>query len=155
FKAAYSVDQFGAVHTIASRPLSSAPIWNWDIGRAITVLPNGDGGYILDGWGGVHAFGNAAAPQWSAYWPFWDIARGLAVLPGGGGGYVVDGWGGIHQFGSAPAVALGSYWPLRNPACSISAESVGTGNGGLEFNSDATAMPYGSAAMAPAPSPGL
>src|SRR5205085_4681609 len=127
----------------------------WDIARRLVVNPDGKTGYVLDGWGGLHPFaavGTAQPPAlaWSAYWPGWDIARGLTLLPGGGGGYVVDGWGGIHQFGSAPAVALGSYWPLRNPACSISAESVGTGNGGLEFNSDATAMPYGSAAMAPA-----
>ena len=116
FKAAYSVDQFGAVHTIGSRPLSSAPIWNWDIGRAITVLANGDGGYILDGWGGVHAFGNAGDPRWSAYWPGWDIARDIAVLPDGSGGYVLDGWGGIHPFAAAghpmpPDVSWSAYWP--------------------------------------------
>jgi Peptidase family M23/Fibronectin type III domain len=48
-RAAYTVDQFGSVRSYGSLPVDPRPIWNWDIGRALAVLPSGDGGYILDG----------------------------------------------------------------------------------------------------------
>jgi len=69
------------------------------------------GGYLLDGWGGIHPFNGAPRVTSSAYWPGWDIARGLAARPGGPGGYVLDGWGGLHPFGGAPAVTATSYFP--------------------------------------------
>ena len=35
-------------------------------------------GWVVDGWGGLHRFGNAPAVTGSAYWPGWDIAAGSA-----------------------------------------------------------------------------
>ncbi|HEY0408682.1 MAG TPA: hypothetical protein VGE42_00285, partial [Candidatus Dormibacteraeota bacterium] len=72
------------------------------------------GGYVLDGWGGVHPFGAAPPLATTTYWRGWDIARGLAVLPGGGGGYVVDGWGGFHPIGTAPPVDTPDYTAGRD-----------------------------------------
>ena len=80
----------------------------------ITVNVNNvvPGGYVLDGWGGVHPFGNASPnPGSSTYWRFWDIARDIAIRSDGQSGYVLDGFGGIHAFGGAPAISNPSpYW---------------------------------------------
>ncbi|HEX4776138.1 MAG TPA: S8 family peptidase, partial [Acidimicrobiia bacterium] len=62
------------------------------------------GGYLADGFGGIHAFADAGGvtpppPNGGPYWGGWNIARGIAVLPSGAGGYVLDGWGGLHAFG--------------------------------------------------------
>ena len=65
------------------------------------------GGWVLDGWGGLHRFGSAPAVTGGAYWPGWDIARGVGVNDSGPGGWVLDGWGGLHPFGGAPAVTGG------------------------------------------------
>jgi hypothetical protein len=67
---------------------------------------------VLDGWGGIHPFGNAAKVSGGPWWPGWDIARRLVLLPGSSNaGYVVDGWGGLHAFGGAPPVQATQYTP--------------------------------------------
>jgi hypothetical protein len=60
------------------------------------------GGYVLDGFGGLHPLALTGAPAAPAItnspsWPGWDIARGVARR-GTTGGYVLDGWGGIHPW---------------------------------------------------------
>jgi hypothetical protein len=54
----------------------------WDIAQAILILDGSTlaapGGYLMDGWGGLHAFGNAPAPPPYAYFPGRDVARDLA-----------------------------------------------------------------------------
>ena len=81
----------------------------WDIARDIEVTASGNGYYVLDGWGGVHCYGDAVH-YGSPYWPGWDIARDLEVTASGNGYYVLDGWGGVHCCGDA--VHYGSpYWP--------------------------------------------
>lgn len=72
------------------------------------VVP--DGGYVLDGFGGLHPFGGAPAVAPGSYWQGWDIARAVVTRPDGRSGYVVDGWGGLHAFGGAPRVAPTGYW---------------------------------------------
>ena len=39
------------------------PYWHgWDIARGVAILPDGSGGFVLDGFGGLHPFGlNASA----------------------------------------------------------------------------------------------
>ena len=69
-----------------------------------------DGGYVLDGWGGLHPFGGAPVAAPSAYWRGWDIARAVATRPDNRSGYVLDGWGGLHPFGGAPSVGITAYW---------------------------------------------
>jgi len=66
--------------------------------------------YTLDGYGGMHADGNAPALGTSAYWLGWNIARSVALFPDGQGGYVMDGWGGLHPVGNAPAASGFAYW---------------------------------------------
>ena len=69
------------------------------------------GGVVLDGWGGIHAFGGASISTAGApYWSGWDIARSLRLQPGGAGGWVLDGYGGIHAFGGASPIATPAYW---------------------------------------------
>ncbi|MHB8614421.1 MAG: hypothetical protein ACYDAL_18685 [Candidatus Dormibacteraceae bacterium] len=79
------------------------------------LLPDSLGGYVLDGWGGLHPFGNAPAISNFSYWPNWDIARLLVLAVWSShtnpAGWTLDGWGGIHPFGSAPAIAGFAYWP--------------------------------------------
>lgn len=58
------------------------------------------GGYVLDGYGGLHAYNGAPAVYGRGWWPGWDIARGIAVRPDGRSGYVVDGWGAVFPFGT-------------------------------------------------------
>jgi hypothetical protein len=69
-----------------------------------------DGGYVLDGFGGLHPFGGAPAVAPGSYWQGWDIARAVVTRADGRSGYVVDGWGGLHAFGGARAVAPSGYW---------------------------------------------
>ncbi|MEA2645657.1 MAG: chitinase [Chloroflexota bacterium] len=96
----YTLDGWGHVHGVQSPPLETTAYWpGWDIARSLSTQANGQGGYVLDGYGGVHAYG-AANPtvQLSAYWSGWDIARDVATLSDGSGGYVLDGYGGVHPF---------------------------------------------------------
>ena len=37
----------------------------------------GYGGYVVDAYGGLHAFGGATRPSGGPYWPGQDIARGI------------------------------------------------------------------------------
>ncbi len=94
------------------------------------------GGYVLDAWGGLHAFasGGTAPPAavGAPYWPGWSIARGVALLPSGSGGYVLDGFGGLHPFavgsGPAPPPAVGGpYWAGWDIARGITMLNDGTG----------------------------
>ncbi|MDQ1403725.1 MAG: polysaccharide biosynthesis protein PslG [Actinomycetota bacterium] len=88
-------------------------------------------GLVLDGWGGLHPFGDEAAPTTGAYWKGWDIARGMAMLPDGSGGLVLDGWGGLHPFttgtAAAPAPTHTAYWKGWDIARSIALLPDGTG----------------------------
>jgi uncharacterized protein YkwD len=78
----------------------------------VTPAASGPGGYVLDGYGGVHFFGSS--PNVSngshAYWGGWDIAHALAVRPDRKSGYVLDGWGGVHGFGGTPDPGQNAYW---------------------------------------------
>lgn len=51
---------------------------------------------MLDGSGGLHAFGGAASATGGPYFPGFDIARGLAIS--GSFGHLLDGFGGLHPF---------------------------------------------------------
>jgi VCBS repeat-containing protein len=77
---------------------AGAPAWpGWDIARGVALLPGGSGGFVVDGFGGIHAFGHARVLTTTGYWRGWDIARGIAI-DGHGRGVVVDAWGGMHAF---------------------------------------------------------
>lgn len=80
-------------------------------GEATVAAAVPDGGYVLDGFGGLHPFGGAPAVAPGSYWPGWDIARGVVTRRDNASGYVLDGWGGLHAFGGAPAVRTTTAWP--------------------------------------------
>ena len=120
FAGLYTIDAFGGVHADESAPLPATSYWpGWPIARAGKTLPAPagapQGGFILDGWGGLHRFGAATitetSPSSGHYWNGWDIARDLAFLPDGSGGFVLDGYGGLHPFrlngNTAPLQAIG------------------------------------------------
>jgi hypothetical protein len=94
------------------------------------IVEGNQSGYVLDLFGGVHAFGLAPdvgtlggpAPP---YWSNWDIARAMAVYYAPEnynnhcvtpqchqprGGWTLDGWGGIHEWGAAPYIPTTAYW---------------------------------------------
>jgi hypothetical protein len=92
---------YGAGNPVVASVSATWP--GWMIARDIAVLPSGTGGYVLEGYGGLHPFGVASnglppGATGSAYWSGWDIARAVAMLPSGTGGYVLDGYGGLHPF---------------------------------------------------------
>jgi hypothetical protein len=132
----YVLDGYGGIHAFGINgpaPATAGQLvttgrWNWNIARAIVLVPGNGGrsGYVLDGYGGTHAFhpsGDGSAMPGAlggvSYWG-WDIARGLWLLPGSGSaGYMLDGYGGIHPFGGAPAITNSPYWPGWDIAKSI------------------------------------
>lgn len=75
--------------------------------------------YVLDGWGGVHAGGGAAAISPTSSYFGWDIAKAIdyfAVANSstnyGHGILVLDGYGGVHKGGklSGQSVAASTYF---------------------------------------------
>jgi hypothetical protein len=109
FKSLYSISASGDVGELSSPPLQDRK-WSPHLGRGIAMAPDGKGGYLLDGWGGLHPVGNAPGTTGSGYWPGWDIARGIALNADGRSGYKVDAFGGIHAFGGAKAIKGSAYW---------------------------------------------
>ena len=75
----------GPLLVVQPRAVASGPYWpGWNIARGVAVLPDGSGGYVLDGWGGLYPLGlngHPAAPQATntPYWPRWDVARGTSA----------------------------------------------------------------------------
>jgi uncharacterized protein YvpB len=124
----WTLDGFGGVHSWGAAPAISAPSYssdprarapvywpNFDIARALVVLPDGVSGYVLDGYGGLHSFGAAPPLRAPVYWAGWDIARGLSISlnPAGVpvGGVLDDGYGGLHAFGAdAPTITNAPYF---------------------------------------------
>ncbi len=110
----------GPVNALASTPpLPGAPSWGFNIGRD-TVATGTGGGYVLDGYGGVTAIGNATPVHATEYYPGWDIARAIALDPNTkNSGYVLDAFGGLHPFGGAPRADIRDYYPGRDIARDI------------------------------------
>jgi hypothetical protein len=113
----YTVDAFGGVHADGtSAAKTSGPYFASKLARAMVLLPGGGGGFVLDGWGGVHPWGTGSIspvqPSGFAYFAGFDIARDIVLTStsnaAASSGYTLDGWGGIHPFGGAPAIAAGA-----------------------------------------------
>jgi hypothetical protein len=73
------------------------------------------GYYVLDGYGGVHAGGGAAAITPATAYFGWDIAKDIAFIPvaysdsvHGDGYLVLDGYGGIHRGGKLASISVAS-----------------------------------------------
>jgi hypothetical protein len=85
----FVLEGFGGLHpfTVQGQPMPATPklsaYWpGWDIARAAWMIPSSTsaavGGYVMDGFGGLHPFGNAPAAPSAIYWAGQDIARTLA-----------------------------------------------------------------------------
>ncbi len=126
---------FGAhVNGPVAAATPATPLWpNFDHARGVASQADGNGGYILGAFGGLHPFALAgAAPpavRETAHWAGWDIARGLALRADGHSGYVLDGLGGLHPFGVAgdmpPAVTTSAYWPHQDIARGVALRADG------------------------------
>jgi spore germination protein YaaH len=155
FTALYAVDGQGALLPGSSPPLPPGEMFpGWDITRGLTVEPTGQGGLMLDGWGGLHPFGDSPGAMAQSYWPGWDIARAVATFPSGGGGYVLDGWGGVHPFavGSSAMPSQprgGSYWPGWDIARAMTL--FADGSGGLVLDGLGGLHPFTGAGVVASP----
>jgi hypothetical protein len=85
----YTLDGFGGLHAFAPvgqalpAAISNGPYWRgWNIARAVWLLPGSTaaapGGYVMDGYGALHRFGNATMTPGFAYTPGNDLAIDLA-----------------------------------------------------------------------------
>ena len=125
FRTAYAGSVYGAVAGISSLP-AAGPALPGGLGRGVAAAPGG-GGYVLDGFGGIHPFGGAPALAGTGYWSGWDITRGIALDPSGNGGLVLDGFGGLHPFGAAHLpTPLPPFWSGWDVARGIAVTSDST-----------------------------
>lgn len=125
FSSAYAVAGSGDLDALSS-PAAAGSMWpGRDIVRG--VASTADGGYFVDAYGGIHAFGTAPPKATSIYRAGWDIVRGIAVNRDGQGGYVLDGWGGLHPYGNAAPVATPVYWQGWDIARAVILTSSSTG----------------------------
>ncbi len=96
--------------------------------RSITIQADGSGGYVLDGWGGLHPFtiGGTSPPNVAdslvPYLPGIDWARGIYFFAGPPVQYglVLDGSGGLHPFGLLIHDPSGPSWPGSDLARGLS-----------------------------------
>ncbi len=140
----YLSDSSGRVYPYGS---AGAPTEQtvWATGQAtakgIALIPGTASGYVLDSFGGLHAFGGAQRIRTPAYWFGQNVARAMAVTPGGKGGYVLDAFGVMHPFGDATPLAADFAWPGWDIARAIVLRSDGLG--GLVLDGWGGLHPFG------------
>lgn len=121
-----------AVHATATAiDLRGAPYWpGWDIATGVALQHNGHGGYVLDGWGGLHAFGGAPALKPSKYVPGSVVAHNLALAGDDAGGVVVNTHAKTYPF---PLLTTTTYttcdqtWRIGVPTRAIALDPTGVG----------------------------
>lgn len=62
----YSLNGDGTLSAFGGAPAATQTghQWpNWQIARGVAILPDGTGGYVLDGWGGIHPFAIGGNPM--------------------------------------------------------------------------------------------
>lgn len=105
------LDGFGGIHSCGSAqsPTWKTPDFGWDIARDMEITPTRLGCWILDGYGIVHAVGDATPVMFSVLFNR-DMAVDLEMAEDGAGGWVLDTYGGIHPVGNAPNLEQESYF---------------------------------------------
>jgi spore germination protein YaaH len=132
FTSMYALDGYGSLHPASSPPLASSAQWpGWDVARGVALDAAGDGGAVVDAFGGLHPTGSVTAATGTFYWRGWYITRGMTLVPAASHGWVLDGFGGLHPFalGAAPlppALTTSPYWGW-DIARGVAAFSDGTG----------------------------
>jgi dienelactone hydrolase len=119
----------GTVLARDGAPWYGSPSWpGVDIARDLAVMPDGKGYVVLDGLGGLRAFGSARAlPPARAPSFDRDLARAISITPSGKGFVVLDGWGGLHPLGDAPDLGGSTYRPGRDSARDVAITPDGRG----------------------------
>jgi hypothetical protein len=140
----YVLDAFGGLHPWSvsghSLPVRIAAYGYWsgrNIARDVWLAPDSTAtaghGYVIDAYGGFHAFWSASAPAPApiavyGYWAGQDIARSMWFMQGSSAsapsGYTLDAYGGLHPFAGGgqplpPAIGIYGYWPGRDIAKTI------------------------------------
>jgi hypothetical protein len=123
----------------------------WDIARDVVLAPSSTAaapaGYVLDGLGGVHAFG--AAPRLRNRTSYdRDLARGITLDPSGLSGYSLDAFGGLHPLGTAARPSSGPYWAGSDRARAVASLAPGQG---WVLDANGRIHPYGGAPAVEAP----
>jgi hypothetical protein len=139
-------DLFGGLHPFggAAMPSSGGGYWpGQDVIRGMAKGATAASGYLLDDWGGLHAFGGAPPAIGGPYWRGQDVARAVVTRPNGISGYVLDANGGIHPFGGAPAETATGYWPGQDVARGIALRP--DGNSGYTLDANGGVHPFGGA----------
>jgi hypothetical protein len=77
----YMLDGFGKVWATNGAPDKGSPWFGWDIARDVAVWPGGGGYTVIDGFGGVHDFGDAKTPA-PTQWAQLDRWRSISVQSG-------------------------------------------------------------------------
>ncbi len=77
----YMLDGFGIVWSVSGAPNYGSPAFGWNIARDITPWPNGKGYAIVDGFGGIHRYGDAKRPSPTPYQQI-DRWRSIVVQSG-------------------------------------------------------------------------
>ena len=121
----YVLDWHGRLHILGeARVTSGEPYFpGADMAREVVLVegPEGGvmGGYVLDGWGGLHPFmveGAEMPPPAGAGKPYWDgfdIARDVFISridSTEASGWILDGYGAMHPFGEAVRAPVWSYF---------------------------------------------
>jgi uncharacterized protein YkwD len=106
----YEMDGFGGIYPLnGAPPLTGNPYWfGWDIYTGLDIHTNSagvpDGGWTLDRWGGIHAFGNAPALNDPHYTGTYDLWKKLHVVGNGTAAYLLAQNGIIETIGSPAGV---------------------------------------------------
>jgi hypothetical protein len=146
----YVLNGDGTVLAYNGAPSFGSPSFDWDIGRDIAVMPDGNGYVVLTGIGTVHKFGSAAdastlGPLGFPYSPGDDRSRSIAITPDGKGYLVLLTDGTVSKWGSASSGALAD---LGSPALPDNARAIAVmpdGAGYVVLDGTGTVYKYGSA----------
>ena len=109
------LDGYGGLHETGANLLfnyTGYPTWsNWDIARDIALRHDRSGGWTLNGYGGISAWGTAPASA-GTYNSGVDSFRAMVMtsydingVADGRQGYALEGSGVIHAWGGVPALA--------------------------------------------------
>ncbi len=90
----------------------------------MALTADGAGGYVLDGWGGVHPFAIGTSPlpagvALSTYWLNRDVARSMVLTTDGTGGYTLAEDGTVAPFSVGAAAAPPASAPVTLPANAV------------------------------------
>ena len=108
----YALLDDGRVVALEGAPFLGEPSFGWNIARDIVVAESGRGYAVVDGWGGIHVYGEVPTFErdvvWS--WPSKDVIESIEISADGEGYILTDIFGTVHPvmplLDAAPGVGL-------------------------------------------------